>query len=201
MNSVASFWTAERDQVLIRLMAENYTALEAARVLNTSRNAVIGRVHRIEANAKTRMERRKPPYTVKPRVTQAGSDGGVTLKRKYVRTVAPGNLHGKNASTAQARVTLAASAALMAGRTAAPVAPTPPAPAPAEPTGKPVTLLRLAKTGCRYGVAEDRHGRHLFCNAERLAGKSYCAFHQPLTVAEYGPRLVKETLRKVKGLI
>lgn len=193
------FWTAERDRLLIHLMETGCSTAEAARQLGASRNAVIGRVHRLEQKTGKRMARRQPSSTVK-RARMVTLDGQPRVKRRYIRTAPIVPRPSGAGQTVPRPVTLAtAAASILTLEIASPFKAEAPAAAPA-PTGKPVPLLKLRANGCRYAVDEDSRGRHLFCNADRITGKSYCAHHQPLTVAEYGPKLVRETMRSVRSM-
>jgi hypothetical protein len=47
MTAVGKYWTQERDVMLLRAEAEGLTRIDIARLLGTTKNAVIGRLNRL----------------------------------------------------------------------------------------------------------------------------------------------------------
>lgn len=138
-------WSDERTAELERLFADprGFSSSEiASRLGRVSRNAVVGKLHRLG------------------------------LKRGFSRATAggEGGHKQKGAKSTGAKSTGAKSTATNAppdqpcAPTAAVVPVPPPAPARLEPPGAPLALLDLEDRRCRYPVADDRRGvPTLFC--------------------------------------
>ncbi len=145
-------WTAEEDAQLVDMLARRLSATQIGIALHRSRNAVIGRVHRLE-HAGAVLTRSRGP--LKPPGT-----------RKYTpRTMR--NPLPQPAAKPQGQAVK--SILSLAEVRAAPVVKEPPPP----PDTKPVSILRV--TGCRFAVTDDKP--HRFCNAPMKEGSSYCEHH------------------------
>jgi hypothetical protein len=182
------FWTAERDHLLRQLLERGYTAAHIGMEIGASRNAVIGRTHRLE-RAGAEMVRKRGASTG-PRATYSRA------KRDRAQPSAP---------------------QLVIAKTAAPRAPAPPtksAAAPlafrhSSPTPKPVVgrgIPRIAPgkacgilqlSGCRFAVGESDMvvGKHLFCNATVEEGHSYCEDHAAVVVNPDSRALIRRTMK------
>jgi hypothetical protein len=150
--SLSNPWTAEEDAQLVDMLSRGLSATQIGIALHRSRNAVIGRVHRLEHAGKVLTRSRgplKPPGTRKyaPR----------TLRNPLPQPAAKpqGQAVGSILSLAEVR--------------AAPVVKEPPPP----PDTKPVSILRV--TGCRFAVTAEKP--HKFCNGPLKDGSSYCEHH------------------------
>ena len=150
--SLLSPWTAQEDAQLVDMLAKGLSATQIGIVLHRSRNAVIGRTHRLERAGKVLTRLRGP---LKP----PGA-------RKYApRTMR--NLLPQPAAKPQGQAVR--SILSPAEVRAAPVVKEPP---PLVATN-PVSILRV--TGCRYAVTDDKP--HRFCNGPMKEGSSYCEHH------------------------
>ena len=78
-------WTDERVELLKKLWAEGLSASQIATQLGgVSRNAVIGKVHRLKLSARGRTQ------AAQPRVKKAPSAGGTKTSSRPMRTVSVG---------------------------------------------------------------------------------------------------------------
>ena len=152
-------WTPEVTELLTRLWVAGKSGAEIAREfgshlgIKTTRNAIIGKVHRLGL-----YERAKPSG---PRVTKAASRKGA---RRAVASVA-----GRRAKP-PARLTRPAKL------------PKPKAIPPEAPTPMNLTLMDLTSRTCKWPVNDPPRGEpFLFCGVAKEAGaKPYCPFHARL---------------------
>jgi len=166
-------WTDDRITTMRNMLAEGHSAAVVAAALGVSRNAVIGKVMRLEQSTNERWARRTGT-THGPRKVQLPA--AVRAPRKIPAPLAP---------TANVLPLIKPLPAIK---------PTP-RPAVAYVPGKAAGILDV--TGCRWAVGEraDVIGGHLFCNARKANGTEYCAFHDQAKSAPYSEKLVKKTLR------
>lgn len=50
---------------------------------------------------------------------------------------------------------------------------------------EPVTFFELDKHHCRWHVGKETGAKQMFCGAEKIAGSSYCEVHQELSVSNF----------------
>jgi GcrA cell cycle regulator len=154
-------WTAERIQRLKALWAEGKSCSKIAALLGdgTTRNAVIGKAHRLKLPA------RLSPGRVKPRRRRVS---GVLIAarlraRRQVRELGSG-AHGRRSGKA----------------TLPDAAPEVPAPRPQSlppPDARPVTLVERGNRQCSFVLGEVDGGDTLMCGAPKEFGESYCDHH------------------------
>lgn len=161
---MAPSWTDERCELLRKYFAENKAASEIAAALGgVTRNAVIGKLHRLGLMRKDGLAPRagRPKSKIKSRPNPA-----------YSRLITP----KKRNTTEEDRISNFF---------------TPPE-QPARPyDGAPIGLLDLSNASCRWPVAEGRRSEFLFCGsptADLLNGRPYCAFHYRLSIQPKLPR-------------
>jgi GcrA cell cycle regulator len=148
---ISTVWTPERDEALRRLHAEGLSASQIAIELDCglTRNAVIGRTHRLGLS---RAARPKPEKT-RPRPRQAGGDYTIAgrinrkLKQDPMRPPAP---------PVESPAELPAEAV------------------PRRQQRRPKQFFELKESDCRYPYGEQSF---LFCAAEALPNRSYCGEH------------------------
>jgi len=182
------FWTAERIEAMTKWLEEGLSCSEVARRLGCTRNAVIGKVHRIEHERGIRLTRERP-NTARTGIAASRPPG---FKRPYVRRIGKPSLAGISRGLADLDP---------APLFPASVLPSLPGPTPPPPPGNHVGILDV--TGCRWAVGEDDGviGRHLFCNAPAADGCSYCAAHEEERTATYSARLISKTIRQAASVI
>ncbi len=166
-------WTDDRITAMRNMLAEGHSAAAVAAALGVSRNAVIGKVMRIEQSTNERWARRTRTKRGPRNVQQPDA---VRAPRKIPAPLAP-------------------SVNVLPLLKPLPAMKPTPKPAIAYVPGKPVGILDV--TGCRWAVGEraDVIGKHVFCNARKVGGTEYCAFHDQAKSAPYSEKLVKKTLR------
>jgi len=148
-------WTAEAIERLKALWAEGHSTAEIGRRMGISKNAVVGKAHRLNLPARPSPIRRDalPRPAPVPRAP---------------RPVAP----------ARAAVP---PPMLRAAPAAAPAAPQP---APAAPVLRafpaPAPRPRLGSRTCCWPIGEPGTSGFRFCGAEPMGGKPYCAEHAAL---------------------
>jgi GcrA cell cycle regulator len=148
-------WTAEAIERLKALWAEGHSTAEIGRRMGISKNAVVGKAHRLNLPARPSPIRRDaaPRPAPVPRVPRPVA---------AARAVPPPMLRPAPAP---------APAAPSAPAAAAPVLRAFPAPA-ARP--------RLGARTCCWPIGEPGTSGFRFCGAEPVAGKPYCAEHAAL---------------------
>jgi GcrA cell cycle regulator len=163
-------WTDERVELLKKLWMEGLSASQIAAELGegVTRNAVIGKVHRLKLSA-----RAKPTNTA-PRA------------RPAARPAAPRRVSGISAgATMSAKPRVSMSRPQVMGATA--LATTPEmetelyvAPAAAElfiPEDKRLNLLQLNEHTCKWPIGDPLNKDFYFCGQHSLDTGPYCDFH------------------------
>jgi GcrA cell cycle regulator len=169
-------WNDERVELLRKLWNEGLSASQVAAELGggISRNAVIGKIHRLGL-----AERAKAPSAPRPRATKPARSQTST------RAHAPGVM---------GNVALAF----------APRAHVAPAPRPEEdvviPISERVTLLELRESMCRWPMGDPTTPEFRFCGAKSPVGSGpYCSYHAQVA---YQPaqdrRRAREQLRMAR---
>jgi len=149
-------WTDERVELLRKLWTDGLSASQiAARMGGITRNAVIGKVHRLGLSGRMR-----PARPARPRVTKP-------------RYPAPGGMP---------RYQVAGNLALKRETVALPVEEPEPAPAPVVPIeiapGEHVTILTLTEQRCKWPIGDPTRPDFHFCGHESGPGSPYCRVHQ-----------------------
>ena len=163
-------WTDERVELLKKLWMEGLSASQIAAELGegVTRNAVIGKVHRLKLSARTK------PTNTAPRA------------RPAARTTAPRRVSSPAPSagiSAKPRVSMARPQVM--GATALAAAPEMEAelyvaPAAAElfiPEDKRLNLLQLNEHTCKWPIGDPLSKDFYFCGQHSLDTGPYCDFH------------------------
>jgi GcrA cell cycle regulator len=151
-------WTAETIERLRALWAEGHSTAEIGRRMGITKNAVVGKAHRLNLPARPSPIRRELIGEV--RVAAPKPVRPVAVAPRQTLAVAP-------------RQTLAV-APVPAPRPAAA-----PAPAPAPSVVRPFPRLLAARTCC-WPIGEPGQPGFRFCTAEAMSPKPYCAEHAAL---------------------
>ena len=149
-------WTDERVSTLKKLWAEGHSASQIAKQLGgVTRNAVIGKVHRLGLSGRATPSRpvKRPPRLArpKPRVLPDGS----------VKVAAPQALERP------------AEAPRTAIERQEPLAPLPPL---TMADGEPATILTLRDSMCKWPIGDPADPKFAFCGRKADCGP-YCAEH------------------------
>lgn len=152
-------WTPSMDAEIIRLWNAGKITREIAAVIpGTTRNAILGRLHRLRING----------ADIKPRMpSRRNFLAGKTPKPRVRATTLPAK--DKSPSVAFPE----------SGKRIPKIPKVLPKPK-IIPTGNLCSIVDL--TGCKWPVTADPTipGKHLFCNAARAVTKPYCENHQAL---------------------
>jgi GcrA cell cycle regulator len=156
------YWTNDKTALLEKLWCKDgLTATQCAAILRTTRNAVIGKVHRMKY-PKRKAQKFKPAPALAPKLKpvtkQTGNNGsagkyrGLINAARKARAAPPPDMFTPDAAT----LAVGAWAAL--------------------PGTAPVTLEFLARDGCRWPIGDS--APFLFCACKAMTGSSYCAAHK-----------------------
>lgn len=153
-------WNDERVELLKRLWSEGLSASQIAGELGgITRNAVIGKVHRLGLSGRV-----KAATPARPRTTSTRSEAPAP------RQQSPQNRPATIGNTALAP-------ALEAMVETAPA----PAPRPVAdnvvPMGSRCTIMNLTESTCRWPVGEPGTEGFYFCGARSATGMPYCTHH------------------------
>jgi len=152
------------DDAKLRELWETTPSSKLAAIFGRSRNAVIGRAHRMKLPPKRFRSGNKTKSAPKRAVTQKLRTSGVTNQR-------PTSLSDKHVGAIHVRASLSShTSAADAG--AGEISPF----APLAPVAIPVPLLELTATSCKF-IVEGEGEYALFCNAPRLEHGPYCPSH------------------------
>ena len=170
-------WNDETIAALRQMWLEGKSASQVARILGggVSRNAVIGKVHRLGLSGREAPSR--------PR-----SVGGRPPGRSAVRTL----------------TSATASAATRPVPTAPRIAKAPtiaaPSPAPVICADKAsATILTLGEHACRWPIGDPDQGDFGFCGARRLGRGPYCEGHSSVSMRKKAKPMTAESLAKWLG--
>ena len=172
-------WTDERVELLKKLWADGLSASQVAAELGgVTRNAVIGKVHRLglSGRAKTttaapRARRpRNPQQTARPARPSAGSApqtvGATALKQDVKPQAAPQPKAEKQ--PAQDPVVV--------------------------PISKRASILTLTESTCKWPIGDPGDGDFHFCGHKSEAGAPYCKYHAEIA---YQPSAERRRAKKV----
>ncbi|MEH3119101.1 MAG: GcrA cell cycle regulator [Methylorubrum populi] len=179
MTEAVPSWTDERVELLRRLWDDGLSASQIAlQIGGVSRNAVIGKVHRLGLAGR-----------VKP-IGAAASPG--RRKDDGIEAVAIETL-------AVEEPTLPEPPAIVAHRPA-PDFPLPPKPAAPEPVAlavsERVTIMDLRDSMCRWPMGDPTSPEFRFCGARAITGLPYCTQHAQVA---YQPAAERKRDRRVAG--
>lgn len=172
-------WTEDRVEVLKKLWAEGHSASQIAKELGgVTRNAVIGKVHRLGLSGRATPSRpvKRPPRLARPK-PRVQPDGSV---------VAP-------------KVSPSIAAPLKAAEKTAMLATLPPKPLA---DGEAATILTLRDSMCKWPIGDPADPKFAFCGRKSSTGP-YCAEHAKIAFQPAKKREKKKSeysyVRKVAG--
>jgi len=170
-------WTEDRVEVLKKLWAEGHSASQIAKELGgVTRNAVIGKVHRLGLSGRATPSRpvKRPPRLARPK-PQVLPDGTVKAPKP---TRAPGMAPSLREEIEQLE------------------------PLPLE-NGDAATVLTLRDSMCKWPIGDPADPKFAFCGRKACSGP-YCAEHakvafQPARKRERGGREDFNFIPKIAG--
>jgi GcrA cell cycle regulator len=146
-------WTEERVEVLKKLWAEGHSASQIAKELGgVTRNAVIGKVHRLGLSGRATPSRpvRRPPRLARPK-PRIQSDGSVSAQKPARLPPEPTQRNAEKA-------------ALIA---------LPPKPLA---DGEAASILTLRDSMCKWPIGDPADPKFAFCG-RKASGGPYCSEH------------------------
>jgi hypothetical protein len=186
----AGKWTDELDDEVRRLQSKGFSFQDIAMRLRCSRNAVIGRAHRIGLSSHAaRIWTRAEDTTLaqladakKTRIEAASELGcsfcAVTARAKKLGIRFSQSNRGSHGSVWQRHI-----------KTASPISAPPRAVQdPPSPNSLGLTFMQLEFHHCRFPLGERDY---TFCGAPRTGGSSYCCAHHALATVPYVRNLKK----------
>lgn len=169
-------WTDERVEKLKELWTEGMSASQIAKVLGgVTRNAVIGKVHRLGLSNRTEGGESKPADTPKPKAA-ATPKPAEPVEASKPEPVA-------EAPVPAPVVHRTAPVIRDATQPRAPGAPTPEEEAARatlaeiEKFAKRISLLELTERTCKWPIGDPTEDNFAFCGLECVPGKPYCEYH------------------------
>lgn len=173
-------WTEDRVEVLKKLWAEGHSASQIAKELGgVTRNAVIGKVHRLGLSGRATPSRpvKRPPKLARPK-PRIQSDGSVVTP-KPARSIA------------EAPVKTAEKEAIIATLPPQPLA-----------DGEAATILTLRGSMCKWPIGDPADPSFAFCG-RKASGGPYCAEHAKVAFQPAKRREKKKAqydyVRKIAG--
>lgn len=152
-------WTDERVELLKKLWSDGLSASQIAGELGgITRNAVIGKVHRLGLSGRAKAPSSTAPRQRKPRTTAA------QFNRPATRTAARGN-------TALATQTVAYAEALLE------IEAEPELIDNIIPIGQRCTILQLNDATCHWPLGDPSSADFSFCGGNTVTGRPYCTYH------------------------
>ncbi|WP_039759300.1 GcrA family cell cycle regulator [Bartonella queenslandensis] len=162
-------WTYERVELLKKLWSEGLSASQiAAQLGGVSRNAVIGKVHRLKLPGRGKTA----PGSARTQKTPAGSSPSSPRARRNTSTVSPINTSSINVEETALKTELLAEDVKevdMSTKSNVVV-----------PISRQLNLLQLSENTCRWPVGDPLSADFHFCGADSDENSPYCAFHAKL---------------------
>ncbi len=180
-------WTDERVERLKTLWSDGLSASQIAAELGAvTRNAVIGKVHRLglSGRSKPQVQPARPTVAAPPRVKTAS------------RPVAQTQPAGRPAAPVRP-ITIGATA-LKADAETGQVLAVAPAAEIEPPAFEKVTILSLTENTCKWPVGDPGKPDFFFCGRKSDVGIPYCAFHARIAYQPSAERR-RERDRKAAG--
>ncbi len=150
-------WTDERVELLKKLWAEGRSASQiAAEFGGITRNAVIGKVHRLGLSGRAKAPSASGPRQRKPRAASAFP--------RAPRPVSRGNtaLATHALPYMEAEVQLESEPEVIDNII---------------PIGQRRTLLQLTEATCRWPIGDPSNPEFFFCGGKTVSGMPYCGYH------------------------
>ncbi|MTI18765.1 GcrA cell cycle regulator [Rhodobacteraceae bacterium RKSG542] len=176
-------WTTERVELLTKLWAEGLSASQiAAELGNVTRNAVIGKVHRLGLSGRT-----KSAPAAKPRRTAATASAQTGRKPDAEELIIEQVVQA--ASIAAASPKVSQSQPITAGATALKVelleeedleVAAVPAVDVFIPVSERATILTLTERTCKWPIGDPGSEDFHFCGRQSDASTPYCAHHRQI---------------------
>ncbi|WP_439273658.1 GcrA family cell cycle regulator [Pseudochrobactrum sp. HB0163] len=171
-------WTDERVELLKKLWSEGLSASQiAAQLGGVSRNAVIGKVHRLKLSG------RGKTTTAAPRSKKTAAAPVAAPRAANTASAPSGNASAAPQPAMRATVMKTAGAAALQAEVLADAV-AEPAILPNEnvvvPISRHLTLLQLTERTCKWPIGDPLHEDFHFCGHESGESSPYCSYHSKL---------------------
>ena len=166
-------WTDERVEQLKKLWAEGLSASQiAAQLGGVSRNAVIGKVHRLHLPGRAKSGGSRSPRAKRP--TVATQRTGFTAPRTSNTTTRPTPTRSGGGGAAAAAMQTDVDAVAMEEIDTRPVEDV------VVPISKKLKLIELGETTCKWPVGDPMMDGFHFCGNDADESAPYCTYHSKL---------------------
>lgn len=164
-------WTEDRVEILRKLWTDGLSASQiAAELGGVTRNAVIGKVHRLGLSGRAK----------------SSNNTGGRQKRASTRTTASYAKAGRARASANGSTQ---SAPTPKQQVVVDIA---------KPTSKLMTLLQLTETTCKWPTGDPQDDDFSFCGTKSRDGDPYCEYHCHLAYQPASDRRSKKTARPMQ---
>ena len=151
-------WTDDRVELLKKLWSEGLSASQiAGRIGGVTRNAVIGKVHRLGLSGRATTTRMKS-HRARPRMAQAAGAKQRPQQQKP-RFAQVGNPALRALYQPDAEPFVPSQEELVI------------------PLKERKTIQTLSECNCRWPIGDPQHADFHFCGKDKVAGLPYCEFH------------------------
>jgi GcrA cell cycle regulator len=165
-------WTEERVELLKKLWLEGLSASQIAAVLGdgVTRNAVIGKVHRLKLTGRAKPASSAPRARSAPRAPGIRRPAGISRPSSGIasmmksRSMGPAPMHGATALKIDAEYETQAYVAPQVQELFIPVE-------------QRLSLLQLNEQTCKWPIGDPLTPEFYFCGNHSEEGKPYCEFH------------------------
>lgn len=175
-------WTDERVELLRKLWAEGLSASQiAAQMGGVSRNAVIGKVHRLKLSGRGK-QASSQPRTKKAVATSSSVRATSTPRQSHSGHRVSSHTHAVGATALKADYEVRAVSATVLEFAPALVAPEP----------RKIKLVELSERTCKWPIGDPLSQEFAFCGHESGDAGPYCQFHSKLA---YQPASERRRIR------
>ena len=155
-------WTDERVELLKKLWADGLSASQIAGELGgITRNAVIGKVHRLGLSGRAKSASSAVPRPRKPR------------SATHMLRIGRGAIRGNTALALAYEIETEATPELIENII---------------PIGQRRNILELTEQTCRWPIGDPGSSDFFFCGGNTIAGLPYCAYHSRVAYQPAGDR-------------
>ena len=160
---MSDFWTTEKEELLVQWRKDGKTASEIGAHLRCTRNAVLGRAHRMNLPKRPTL---KPKSARAPQSTRLPSMPSPAVRLGIVKPA----VRVQRAKAKIPTIKLTAH------------------PLPLQ-TGARLTILTLSAETCKWPIGDVGHDDFCFCGHAPRDGSPYCEFHAQLSCQPKAARI------------
>ncbi len=171
-------WTDERVEMLKKLWAEGLSASQIAGQLgNVTRNAVIGKVHRLKLSGRGKSTSSTPRVK---KVSAASSASAPRMSSSRPQSSSRGSSHSHSVGNAALKMDYVAVARSQTVSEISPLY--------IVPVSREMKLVQLTETTCKWPQGDPMHEDFSFCGNEAPDSGPYCGYHSKLAYQPAGER-------------